>query len=78
MNSTKLTSKFQATIPKEIRELLQLKAGDSIAFYASNDGTVVVKKVKPLDKDYLELLTHTLANWSSAEDDEAFKHLQEL
>ena len=29
---SRLTQKFQATVPKEIRRLLELKAGDSIVF----------------------------------------------
>ncbi len=36
----------------------------------------MVTKTTFLDKEYLELLNCTLSEWSSPEDDEAFKHLQ--
>src|SRR5262252_3562389 len=37
-----LTSKGQATIPKAIRDHLQLKPGDRIKFFVHPDGTVVL------------------------------------
>ena len=37
-----LTSKGQATIPKAIREHLQLKPGDRVKFFVHPDGTVVL------------------------------------
>lgn len=37
-----ITSKGQATIPKAIRELLGLKAGDRVKFFVHPDGTVVL------------------------------------
>lgn len=37
-----ITSKGQATIPKEIREHLHLKTGDRVKFFIHPDGTVVL------------------------------------
>ena len=37
-----LTSKGQATIPKAIRDHLQLKPGDRVKFFVHPDGTVVL------------------------------------
>jgi AbrB family looped-hinge helix DNA binding protein len=37
-----ITSKGQATIPKAIRDHLQLKAGDRIKFFIHPDGSVVL------------------------------------
>jgi AbrB family looped-hinge helix DNA binding protein len=37
-----ITSKGQATIPKEIREHLHLKPGDRVKFFIHPDGTVVL------------------------------------
>ena len=78
MRASKVTSKFQATIPKEVRETLDLRAGDSIAFLVSKDGSVYIKKIKSIDTEYLEALNHTLTEWSSADDDDAFQHLQDV
>jgi antitoxin PrlF len=78
MKATKLTSKYQATIPKEVREKLHLKAGDSIVFQFMNDGSVIIKKVRTLDIEYLKALNQSLTEWSSEDDDAAFEHLQHL
>ena len=37
-----ITSKGQATIPKEIRDHLGLKPGDRVKFFVHPDGTVVL------------------------------------
>ena len=37
-----ITVKGQATIPKAIREYLQLKPGDRVKFFVHPDGTVVL------------------------------------
>ncbi|MDR3550124.1 MAG: type II toxin-antitoxin system PrlF family antitoxin [Candidatus Babeliales bacterium] len=78
MSSSKLTSKFQTTIPKEIREKLNLKSGDTIVFKVVDDKTIVIKKAKSFDKEYLKAIQNTLGEWDSNEDDKAFKHLQDI
>ena len=40
MPIAKITSKGQITIPREIRELLNLNAGDSISFSTDKEGRV--------------------------------------
>lgn len=73
---TKLTSKCQTTIPKEVREVLKIKAGDRLAFEILPDRQVVIRKVRPLDVAYLQALSSMLSEWSSKEDEEAFRDLQ--
>jgi AbrB family looped-hinge helix DNA binding protein len=70
----KITKKGQTTIPKEVRDLLDLKPGDSLAFEVQ-EGKVVLFKVHPTDVAYLKALTSTLSEWASPEDDEAFRDL---
>jgi AbrB family looped-hinge helix DNA binding protein len=67
-----LTSKFQATIPREVRARLQLKAGDKVRFIVTEQGEVVLKKATPLDVAYLAAVETTLTEWNSPEDEEAF------
>lgn len=43
--STTLTSKGQVTIPKQIRDALNLAAGSSVEFAVNRDGDVVIHKV---------------------------------
>lgn len=78
MNTVKLTSKYQTSIPKEIREILGLNKGDSIGFEIIEAEKKEVKlfKLEPLDVDYLKSLESSLEEWNSKEDDENFRHLQ--
>jgi antitoxin PrlF len=76
MAHSKITSKFQTTIPKDIRKHLNLKAGDLIAFNIEN-GSIVIQKIER-DPSYLKSLESTLSEWNSKEDDEHFADLQDL
>lgn len=78
MSSSKLTGKFQATIPKEVREKLKLKKGDTVVFQIVNNNIIVIKKSTPFDKEYLKAIAKTLTEWNSAADEEAYEHLQDL
>lgn len=76
--SSRLTSKFQATIPLMIRKHLHLKKSDEIVYELLSDGTVVVRKTTPLDLQYLKSLESTLTEWNSDDDERAYKDLQDL
>lgn len=76
--ASKVTSKFQATIPKEIRHSLHIESGDTIVFEILSDNTVVIKKATQFDKEYLKAVQETLSEWESSYDEEAFKHLQNI
>ena len=75
MKASKLTTKYQATIPKEIREFLGLSMGDGIGFEIE-DGQVVLKKIKKIDLEWHKSIEMTLAlEWNSKNDDEAYESL---
>ncbi len=73
MKFSKLSTKFQATIPKEIRDFLDLKSGDSIAFQILDNNNIVIKKTKNFDKAYMQALNQTLSEWASEADDKTFE-----
>jgi len=75
MQLAKVSSKGQMTIPAEIRENLQLKTGDTVSWDLKLDGSVSVRKVRPLDIDYISALSGTLSEWNSVEDEEAYHDL---
>jgi len=52
MPSATLTSKGQLTLPKAVRDLLRLGAGDRVDFVVKDDGTVVLR---PATVDVREL-----------------------
>lgn len=72
MSNSRLTSKFQATIPQDIRATLKLKAGDQIIFEITKDQQVIIKKASPKDIEYLKSLESTLTEWSSRNDEEDY------
>lgn len=73
--TAKITSKYQATVPKEIRDHLHLASGDQIVYELQEDGTITVRKSSPLDLEYLHALNTTMNEWESEEDDQAYKYL---
>lgn len=45
LNVGQLTSKFQVTIPKSVREILNIEDRDKIAFVLNEKGEIVIQKV---------------------------------
>lgn len=74
MQTSKLSSQGQVTVPKAIRDRLALRPGDLVG-YEVVDGKVVLTRVDPFDAAYHAALSTTLEEWDSPEDDEAFKDL---
>ncbi len=74
MLSSRLTQKYQATIPKDVRKALNLQAGDVIEFKMKN-GKVMIQKKMPFDHEMTKALENTLTEWYSKEDDAAYRDL---
>lgn len=72
--TSKLTRKYQATIPEPVRALLKLQAGDAIAFDLEQDH-VRVRKARPVDLAFASALEGTLQEWNSDADEEAYRDL---
>ena len=72
---SKLTSRYQTTVPAPVREALLLEKGDSLVFDVGDDGAVTVRKAVPLDDAFHGALGATLAEWESGDDDEAYRDL---
>ena len=71
---SRVTSKFQATIPLAIRRKLGLKPGDAVVFEIEND-IVTVRRATALDREYVKAVEGTLTEWLSKEDEEAYREL---
>ena len=72
--TSKITSKYQATIPEPVRKVLHLKAGDAIVFDIENN-QIRLRKARPIDFTFAEALEQTLSEWESATDEEAYRDL---
>lgn len=75
MSNSKLTSKFQTTVPQNIRSLLNLEAGDQIIFEITQNKQVIIKKAMPTDIAFFNALESTLSEWNSKNDAEDFSDL---
>lgn len=71
----KITAKGQTTIPQDVRAALHVAPGDLIAWEIGSDGTAIVRRVQPLDIEYLRALEGTLLEWSGSADEEAYRDL---
>ncbi len=71
---SKLTKKYQATVPEAVRKKLKLKAGDTIAFEIEND-IIRLRKAMPIDIEFSSALVPTLSEWESQHDEDAYNDL---
>ncbi len=71
---SKLTSKFQATVPLIVRRKLGLKPGDAVVFEVERDA-ITVRRATALDREYAKAIEGTLTEWLSKEDEEAYRAL---
>ena len=74
MQTSRLSSKGQLTVPKKIRQVIGIEAGDLVA-YEVQDGMVRLKRVEPFDAAFHAALSKTLDEWTSPEDEQAFRDL---
>ena len=74
METAKITSKGQMTVPKKVRQAARLKTGDVVAFDVEGD-RVLMRKLAPGGDGYLKAVERTLTEWSSPEDEAAWRDL---
>lgn len=53
--STKITAKYQVTLPREVRRALNAKVGDLLVFVQQGDGSYRIQAVPPRLTDALRL-----------------------
>jgi AbrB family looped-hinge helix DNA binding protein len=73
-STSKLTRKYQATIPEPVRALLKLQAGDAIAFDVDGD-QVRLRKARTMDLAFAQAVEGTLGEWNSEADEAAWRDL---
>ena len=72
---SKITSKGQTTVPQEVRNVLKSKPGDLLAWEIDDKGDVSVRRVRPVDVEYLRAVEKTMSEWGTAEDEAAYGDL---
>lgn len=74
--ASRLTSKYQATIPLPVRKALGLKSGDAVVFEVRERGVATVRKQTPFDREYAKAVSATLeSEWLSEADEAAYRDL---
>ncbi|NCX94648.1 MAG: AbrB family transcriptional regulator [Gammaproteobacteria bacterium] len=74
MYYSKLNAKGQTTLPLAVRKKLGLEPGDKITYEIQMNGSFLLGKRKFNASD-ISALSQTLIEWTSAEDEEAYKNL---
>ncbi len=72
---SRLTEKYQTTIPAEVRKVLRLKKGDQVVFEVRANDLVVVRKAVDQDREWNEGLESQLSEWVSKNDEKAYGDL---
>ena len=54
---------------------MKSKPGDLIAWEIEPSGRVAVRRIQPLDVEYLQAVQGTLSEWHTAEDEKAYGKL---
>lgn len=75
VETAKITSKGQVTIPSRIRKVMNAAQGDTLLWEVLDDGRVIVSRVDPLDLEYHKSVAKTLGEWQTREDEEAYGDL---
>lgn len=71
----KITAKGQTTIPADIRAAMHVGPGDMLAWEMVSANVVQVRRVQPLDVEYLRAIEGTLDEWQSSADEDAYRDL---
>ncbi len=71
----KLTAKGQTTVPRDIRVALGAQSGDLLVWEIDQDGVARVRRMQPLDLEYLRAVEATLTEWACPEDEAAYRDL---
>lgn len=74
MEITKVTQKYQTTIPLAIRQYLHIEQGDKVVFEL-RDNYAILRRATPMDWQYTKGVERSLGEWESAEDEEAYRDL---
>ena len=74
MHTSKLSSKGQITLPRQVRKALEAQPGDTIA-YEVESNEVKLRRLEPFDAAFHAALSSTLDEWATEADEEAFRDL---
>ena len=74
METSRITSKGQITIPASIRKAANIKSEDLLMFTTDGNRVTIMKIELPVD-EYSDSVSATFSEWLSPEDEEAWREL---
>ena len=74
METSRITSKGQITIPASIRKAANITSGDLLMFTTDGNRVTIMKIELPVD-EYSDSVSATFSEWLSPEDEEAWREL---
>jgi len=74
MPVSKISRKGQVTIPEAVRKSLHARPGDWIEYLVQGN-EVRLRRLESFDRAFHDALSETLTEWTSPEDEEAFRDL---
>ncbi|HEY5106350.1 MAG TPA: AbrB/MazE/SpoVT family DNA-binding domain-containing protein [Caulobacteraceae bacterium] len=74
MELARLSAKGQMTLPRRVRQAAHLAAGDVVTVVVEGE-RIIIRKLSAADDVYLRGVQESLAEWNSAEDDDAWRDL---
>jgi AbrB family looped-hinge helix DNA binding protein len=74
MIRSRISPKGQITLPRAVREAIGAGPGDTVV-YEVEGNTVRLRRIDPFDVEFHEALARTLDEWTSDEDEAAFRDL---
>jgi len=72
--TSRLTEKYQATIPASVRRVLKLNKGDRIVFTIRGKD-VLLQRAAAVDLEFANAVSDSLTEWSSPADERAYADL---
>ncbi len=74
MIRSRISPKGQITLPKPVREAIGASPGDMVV-YEVEGNAVRLRRLDPFDVEFHDALSRTLNEWTSEEDEVAFRDL---
>jgi antitoxin PrlF len=74
MQTSKISSKGQVTLPTQVRKALRVQSGDTVIYEVEGD-VVKLRRLEPFDAVFHAALSETLDEWATEADEEAFRDL---
>jgi AbrB family looped-hinge helix DNA binding protein len=75
MLTSKISSKGQTVLPREVREQLGLKQGSSVAYRIEGD-CVTLRKLPDYDVEWHRAIAAVCTEWFTPEDEEEYRDLR--